>query len=854
MSTAELRIAEIPDLEIDPITVDIIENALRHARFEMDAVLFRSAMSPVIREQHDEFPMLTDPQGRMVVGQFGAYISEMMAEWDRGVYPGDVILTSDPYKCSASISHTNDWLVLVPIFFEDELVGWSSQFGHQMDAGGRLPGSLPTGAKTIFEEGLIIPPLKVVERGVVQEEILRLILNNVRLPDMNRADLFAIIAACHAGERRVIGLCERFGKDVYLATLQALLDRTHEAMRKLIVAAIPEEPQTFEDYIDDDGLGNGPYRMRLTIWREGDHAWFDWSGTDPQAIGPVNFYLSEGMFKMFIGVYLIMVNDPQILFNDGFYPLLHVVMPEGCLLQPALPGRARVPHARADAPVRRPRRRAVQAGAGAQHRGRLRHLAVHALQRLGLRAGTSSTRWRSSTAGSRGARSATGWTGTRGGRCSRTSPPSTSRPTTPCGSTATRPSPTPAARAAPRRQRGREALRVPRAGRRLDPRRPLAHPPVGRAGRRAGRALDQAPAPRRRHGGGAARQVRRDRGAARRHARSTARPGGGGWKDRLDRPRRGGGARRGLRAGVAREGAERATGSCSTTRARRRGGHRGRARAAARERGERRPFDFGPSLADTLARCEEETGLPAPQPRAAAALVAGRVARGGARARPRGVGAAGWRPGTGTRPAWPGFGGAAGFPRRPAVLVVDLVHGFTDPASPLGADLDDVVAATRRVIDAAREAGVPVVFTTVCYDAAAERAAAVFLRKVPALAALRPGTRDVEVDPRLGREDGRPAAGQGVRVGVLRHAAERAAGRGRRDGAIVCGATTSGCVRATVVDALQHGYAPIVAREAVGDRSQAAHDASLFDVEQKYGDVLGVEEVVGALRALRSVA
>ena len=216
----------------------------------------------------------------------------------------------------------------------------------------------------------------------MQEDVLRLILNNVRLPEMNRADLFAIVAGCRAGEKRVIELCERFGKDVYLAALQALLDRTHEAMRKLIRLAIPEEPQTFEDWIDDDGLGNGPYKMKLTIWREGDHAWFDWSGTDPQALGPINFYLSEGMFKMFIGVYLIMVNDPQILFNDGFYPLLHVVMPEGSPARPALPGRARLPHARADAAVRRARRRAVQAGAGAQHGGRLRHLAVHALQRL----------------------------------------------------------------------------------------------------------------------------------------------------------------------------------------------------------------------------------------------------------------------------------------------------------------------------------------------------------------------------------------------------------------------------------------------------------------------------------------
>ena len=309
----------------------------KSARYEMDAVLFRSAMSPVIREQHDEFPMITDPRGRMVVGQFGAYINEMMEVWDRGIYPGDVILTSDPFKCSASISHTNDWLVLVPIFYEDELVGWSSQFGHQMDCGGPMPGSLPTGARTIFEEGIIIPPLKIIERGVPQEDVLKLIFNNVRLPEMNRADLFAIVAGCRAGEKRVVDLCDRFGKKVYLAALQALLDRTYEAMRFLIQVAIPEEPQTFVDYVDDDGLGNGPFKMQLTIWREGDHAFFDWSGTDPQALGPVNFYLSEGMFKMFIGIYLIMVNDPQILFNDGFYPLLHVVMPQGSLLNPRFP-------------------------------------------------------------------------------------------------------------------------------------------------------------------------------------------------------------------------------------------------------------------------------------------------------------------------------------------------------------------------------------------------------------------------------------------------------------------------------------------------------------------------------------
>src|SRR5579884_1932118 len=156
MATIEKpRIAEIPtDVEVDPVTLDIIEGALKSARFEMDAVLFRSAMSPVIREQHDEFPMITDPRGRMVVGQFGSYIAEMMNEYKHPVRPGDVILTSDPYLCGGAISHVNDWLVLVPIFYDGELIGWSSMFGHQMDSGGPLAGSLPTGARTIFGEGI----------------------------------------------------------------------------------------------------------------------------------------------------------------------------------------------------------------------------------------------------------------------------------------------------------------------------------------------------------------------------------------------------------------------------------------------------------------------------------------------------------------------------------------------------------------------------------------------------------------------------------------------------------------------------------------------------------------------------
>ncbi len=322
---------------LDTITLDLIENALRNARHEMDAVLFRSAMSPVIREQHDEFPMITDAKGRMIVGQFGSYVSEMLAEQNFDLHPGDVILQSDPFKCGGAISHINDWMVLVPIFYEEELVGFSSMFGHMMDVGGPVPSSMPTAATSIFGEGFRIPPIKIYERGEANRAAINLIMNNTRTPEMNYSDLMAIIAGSRAGEKRVVEICARFGKDVYKQACEALLDRTNRAMRHLIVQNLPEEPQFFEDYVDDDGCGNGPFKMKLTVWREGEHAYFDWTGTADQAPGPINFYLNEAMFKMFIGVYMIMVFDPQILFNDGFYDLIHVTLPKGSLVHPNFP-------------------------------------------------------------------------------------------------------------------------------------------------------------------------------------------------------------------------------------------------------------------------------------------------------------------------------------------------------------------------------------------------------------------------------------------------------------------------------------------------------------------------------------
>jgi nicotinamidase-related amidase len=194
-----------------------------------------------------------------------------------------------------------------------------------------------------------------------------------------------------------------------------------------------------------------------------------------------------------------------------------------------------------------------------------------------------------------------------------------------------------------------------------------------------------------------------------------------------------------------------------------------------------------------------------------------------------------------------GFGGAAGFGRRAALLVVDLVNAFTDPASPLGADLDDVVRHTRRVLDAARAGGVPIVFTTVAYDDASAQAAAVFMEKIPSLRTLVAGTPAVDVDERLGQQPSDTLLVKQFASSFFGTALSSLLVAERCDTLVICGATTSGCIRATAVDAVQHGFRAIVPRQCVGDRAQAPHEANLFDIQQKYGDVVDVEDVLVAL-------
>jgi maleamate amidohydrolase len=196
-----------------------------------------------------------------------------------------------------------------------------------------------------------------------------------------------------------------------------------------------------------------------------------------------------------------------------------------------------------------------------------------------------------------------------------------------------------------------------------------------------------------------------------------------------------------------------------------------------------------------------------------------------------------------------GFGGRGGFGRRPALVVIDMTLGFTDPESPLACDLEDPISEIQKLLSAARRAEIPIVFTTVAYRES-DKLTAAFLDKVPALLTLQAGTRWTEIDPRISPEETEPVLNKLFASGFFGTGLSSLLTAAGTDTLIITGASTSGCVRATAVDALQYGFRPVVPSEAVGDRNPDAHEANLYDIDAKYGDVVPVQKVIDQLEVV----
>jgi N-methylhydantoinase B/oxoprolinase/acetone carboxylase alpha subunit len=316
----------------DPIELEIFKNAFVSISEEMGAVLGRTALSPNIKERKDfscaVFNRLgeTLAQGSHIPVHLGAMpLSVQAAIRALPFEDGDVVILNDPYHGG---THLPDITCIAPIYFGKRPAFFAANRAHHSDVGGMTPGSMPL-ATEIFQEGLIIPPLKLIRKGRLDEDVLRLILANVRTPDERRGDLLAQLAACEKGKQRVRESVEKFGLGKILSYSSLIQDYTEKFLRKTI-RAIPDGAYAFEDFLDDDGISDDPVRIRVEIRIRGDRAEVDFRGSSPQVKGGVNANDAVTCSAVLYVFRSLIAED--IPFNTGLLRPIKIIAPPGLIV------------------------------------------------------------------------------------------------------------------------------------------------------------------------------------------------------------------------------------------------------------------------------------------------------------------------------------------------------------------------------------------------------------------------------------------------------------------------------------------------------------------------------------------
>ncbi len=327
--------------ETDPITREIMQNALAAVADEMSAALYRTAYSTIVRDCLDYSTSLCNAEGQMIaqgvtiplhLGSVPYAMAALFERYGDEIDPGDVFILNDPFDGGM---HIPDIFIVRPIFWEGERVAFAVSTAHHLDLGGRLPGSSACDNTEIFQEGIRIPWLKLYRRGEPDESIFALIRANVRVPQMTIGDIRAQLAACHIGERAVHSLIERYGLDTIVACADDLIDYTERLVRSEI-ASWPDGSHTFTDYLDSDGVGGPRVRIRVTVTVRGDSLTADFTGTDPQVRGAVNSTLSFTAAVVALCVRAVM--REEIPNTEGMFRPLEIIAPEGTLVNVRMPG------------------------------------------------------------------------------------------------------------------------------------------------------------------------------------------------------------------------------------------------------------------------------------------------------------------------------------------------------------------------------------------------------------------------------------------------------------------------------------------------------------------------------------
>lgn len=318
-------------------TREVIKHALTAIGEEMFVAMQRSSMSPIIYETLDYATGIVDARARLIaqgcgipgfIGTLDGAVADVIKKFDDDeIHPGDIFITNDPYGGGGT--HLSDVALVMPLFYEGKLVAWTANKAHWTEIGGMDPGSFSVNASEIYQEGLLFPGLKLFERGKINEALVEMLRANVRLPDMTLGDLWSGVAALRVGERRFLAVMDKYGMAQTLDAIENLMDQGATIVTEKF-NGLPKGVFAAEDVIDDDGFGNGPFRIcvRISVSDTLFHA--DFTGTSAQAPGSINCTRSALLAaarEVFMGIV-----DPDAPATEGCFRRLQVTCPDGTLL------------------------------------------------------------------------------------------------------------------------------------------------------------------------------------------------------------------------------------------------------------------------------------------------------------------------------------------------------------------------------------------------------------------------------------------------------------------------------------------------------------------------------------------
>ena len=329
-------------MSVDPITLEIVKGAVSSTIREMEGLIERPAMSPVIKEKMDYFVGIYDTRGRIVDAFLSTsgprIIDPVLREYPmEEMQSGDLYWYNDPHKSLGAIQHTGDMCFVAPVFYQGEITSFAVSFGHFWDIGGSVTGSLSPHATEIFHEGMLVPPIRIVQAGKLNREAYAVILNNSRFPDMLEGDTRALMAACRLAEERLQELMGRYGQETVLLSFDEIIERSIAAHRKFVREVVPEGEYHFFDYVDADPVTGESKRIDLKLIHKDGKIIADLTGSGPQAKGPVNFITSPGAFSLMLARHMCYLN-PELPLNEGAVQILDEVLTKpGTITSPNFP-------------------------------------------------------------------------------------------------------------------------------------------------------------------------------------------------------------------------------------------------------------------------------------------------------------------------------------------------------------------------------------------------------------------------------------------------------------------------------------------------------------------------------------